>query len=238
MFYKKVNYNSNKECFEFLTNHFEYNTLNSWNGLRSIANNVKVYKLPDVDDSEALEALEEDDYTTINMCIRDWEDEHPGYKVGFNGRSGGYLVLYNDRNNDHCFDDDYDSPCKFRKEDYNDWVKCVQDDYGSLKNYHYQLVEQVKLVQEFDKLCDNLVDVLKELIKEMKQRRQRTYEWHAMKRHEQYTYETLKDLKLHKEYMLQCGYTIFDESDTDLYAEYEKTIECEGTVEVDDDYED
>ena len=28
------------------------------------------------------------------MMIEDWEAEHEGYEVSFNGRSGGYLVLY------------------------------------------------------------------------------------------------------------------------------------------------
>ena len=92
MFYKKVNYDSNKECFEFLTNHFTYYTLNSWNNLKSIANNVKVYHLP-VDDDLALKALEEDDYFSINETIRDWEVNHPGYRVAFNGHSGGMSIM-------------------------------------------------------------------------------------------------------------------------------------------------
>ena len=52
MYYKSVDLNNNKACFDFLTNHFEYDTMNSWNGCRSIANNVKVYNIPDIDDGE------------------------------------------------------------------------------------------------------------------------------------------------------------------------------------------
>ena len=34
-----------KSMFEFINNHFTYYTLNSWNGLQSIANNMKLYNL-------------------------------------------------------------------------------------------------------------------------------------------------------------------------------------------------
>lgn len=164
MFYKKVNYQSNKDCFEFLKGHFTYDTLNSWNGLKSIANNVKLYNL-NVDVNSALAALEEDDYFSINETIADWEANHPGFKVGFNGRSGGYLVLYNDKNNSHCFDGDSFSPCFY--DDYESWKEDVKEYYGLLKDYHRELVEQVKVVQDFDKLCDELIDVVKMLINNM-----------------------------------------------------------------------
>lgn len=226
MFYKKVNYDSNKECFEFLTNHFTYDTLNSWNGLKSIANNVKVYNLP-VNYELAMKALEEDDYFNINMTIHDWEENHPGYKVGFNGRSGGYLVLYNSENNRHCFDEQF-TPCDY--DDYESFKQDVIDYFGSFKNYHEYLISQVKLVQDFDKLCDDLIEVLKSLIEDMQSRESRTYKWKATKRHEHYVYDTVEDLRHHKEYMLQCGARLFDESEDDLYVEYEVDNYVEGEV--------
>lgn len=232
MFYKKVNLNSNKECFDFLTNHFTYDTLNSWNGVHSIANNVKVYRLG-VNMTDALDALQRDDYLSINESIHDWEDEHPGYKVAFNGRSSGYLVLYNDENMKHCFSSDYNSPCNF--DDYDSWKESVKEDYGSLKNYHYELVEQVKVVQDFDKLCDDLIDVLKGLIEDMHEERRHTHKWKATKRHEHYVYDTLLDLKYHKEWMLQHRARIFDENDEELYIEYEVDNFLEGEVVVESD---
>ena len=46
MFYQKgVDISNTKSMFNFLNNHFTYDTMNSWNGLKSIANNVKVYNL-------------------------------------------------------------------------------------------------------------------------------------------------------------------------------------------------
>ena len=100
MFYKKVNLSKDKEMFDFLKDHYTYDTLNSWNGLKSIANCVKVYAL-ELEGNEwtALNYLQQDDYETVNDMIYDWEYEHKGYSVGFNGRSGGYLVLYNEGNN-------------------------------------------------------------------------------------------------------------------------------------------
>ena len=70
MFYEKVNKNNNKEMFEFLKRHFKYSTLNYWNNLRSIANNVKIYKLGL--DWEILDILQVDNYFTLNTMIENW----------------------------------------------------------------------------------------------------------------------------------------------------------------------
>ena len=43
MFYKKgIDITNAKQMFEFLKGHYMYDTMNSWNGLKSIANNVKI----------------------------------------------------------------------------------------------------------------------------------------------------------------------------------------------------
>jgi len=229
MYYKKINTKSNKECFNYLSNHFAYDTMNSWNGVTSIANNVKVYNLP-VDDDEALQALEEDNYNSINMTILEWEAEHHNCSVGFAGRSGGYLVLYPKKGCQHVFHEDSCSPCFY--DNYESWKKDVQEQYGSLKAYHNELMYQVKLVQDFDKLCDNLIDVLKELIEEMKHRHERTFKWNALARHIHYTYETLEDLRNHKAYMLQHNAKVFDEDEESLYVEYEIERHEEGEVTI------
>ena len=157
MFYKKVNKKSDKEMFNFLKEHFQYATLNSWNNLYSIANNVKVYKLGL--DYKILDLLQVDNYFTINTDIEDWELEHDGYKVGFNGRSGGYLVLYNDNNNKSVLDDEIEDNTT-----YEDFKEGIKFNYDCLKNYHDRLVEQVELVQDFDKLCDDLVEECKYML--------------------------------------------------------------------------
>ena len=161
MFYKKVNKNNNKEMFEFLKGHFEYSTMNYWNNLWSIANNVKIYKLGL--DWEILDILQVDNYFTINTCIKDWEIMHPGYKVGFNGCSGGYLVLYNDNNNGNVLDYYVDT-----NDNYEDFKEDIKNDYGGLKWYKDTLKEQVELVQDFDKLCDDLLEECKYMLKNYK----------------------------------------------------------------------
>ena len=91
---------SPKSMFEFINNHFTYYTLNSWNGLQSIANNMKLYNLGlEGDWTAVLDYLyDEEDIGCIGFQIRglveEWEAKHPGYSLGWNGRSGGYLVIY------------------------------------------------------------------------------------------------------------------------------------------------
>lgn len=223
MYFKKVNYNSNKEMFDFLVNHFTYPTMNSWNGLRSIANNVKLYNIPDLDTNKALEALEEDQYQSINIAIEDWEKDHPGYEVFFNGRSGGYLVLGNKNNNCHVFSGEFYSPYEYvnAKHPYEDWKEDVQEYYGSLKEYKHILIEQVKLVQDFDKLCDDLVDLTKTLIFDLEKRKSLTKKYSATLRFQRYHYDTLEDLKLHMLDMKRGGYRVNEWDQDELWVEYE-----------------
>ena len=157
MFYKKVNKNSNKEMFEFLKEHFTYFTMSSWNLNTSIANNVKIYNLGI--DFKILDILQVDNYFTLNTMIEDWEIAHPGYKVGFNGRSGGYLVLYNDNNTKSVLDYYVDT-----NDTYEEFKEDVRRNYGGLKWYKQELINQVELVQEFDKLCDDLLEECKYMV--------------------------------------------------------------------------
>ena len=155
MFYKTgIDITNDKQMFNFLRDHFEYYTCNSWNGLRSIANNVKLYNLDLSGDwCVALSILEAEDYDTINMIIHDWEHEHPGYSVGFNGRNGGYLVLGNKGNARHVLPDWITDSV-----DYEDYKQLCRDYFGSVKANRQALVDYVTLVRSFDKLCDELRD--------------------------------------------------------------------------------
>jgi hypothetical protein len=160
MFYLKgIDTTNDKQMFNFLKNHCHYYTMNSWNGLMSIANNVKIYNLKLSGNCwNALTFLQDDDYFTINMMIEDWEADHKGYKVGFNGRSGGYLVLYNANDNKTVLIDEVEY-----NDDYEGYKEMCREYFGSVKEARYKLVEMVKLVQDFDKLCDELRDYVNEL---------------------------------------------------------------------------
>lgn len=234
MYYKKVNYNNNKDCFNFLHNHFTYSTMNSWNGLRSIANNVKLYNIPELDTSDALKVLEEDNYFAINEAIEDWENDHPGYKVGFNGRSGGYLVLYSSNHNGHCFKDE-ESPCFYST--YEEWKEDVKEHYFTLKNFNSILINEVKIVQEFDQLCDDLVALTKSLIEDMHRREALTKKYSATLRFQRYYYDTIEDLKLHMLDMKRCGYSVYEWSADDeeaIYAEYEMNESVDSEIVLDE----
>ena len=160
MFYKKgIDITNAKQMFEFLRRHYMYDTMNSWNGLKSIANNVKIYNLDlDGDHWNALKYLEDDNYFNVNMMIEDWEAEHKGYSVGFNGRSGGYLVLYNKDNHRNVLPDeiiDYDN--------YEDFKDNLKEYVGGVKYFMLDLRFYTKLVQDFDKLCDEIRDYVNSL---------------------------------------------------------------------------
>lgn len=161
MFYKTgIDITNDKQMFNFLKEHFVYPTMNSWNGLKSIANKVKLHSLSLSGNwCTALRLLESGEYDTISYMIDDWRRCHPGYEVFFNGRSGGYLVLCNTSNNGtilpYCIDalDTY--------EDYKEY--CRKEYCGSVKANRDELRFFTKLVQDFDKLCDELRNFCDEL---------------------------------------------------------------------------
>ena len=164
---------SAKSMFNFINEHYQYYTLNSWNNLKSIANNVKLYNLKlDGDwgtacsylfDEYDIGSLQEE----ISDMIRDWEDEHPGYGLGFNGRSGGYLVIYNH--------DKKNGTVNFRSilpewltgfDTYEEWKDYILGYYAySVKDMIPELREYTKLIRDFDKLCDDLRDLVNEYSK-------------------------------------------------------------------------
>lgn len=155
MFYKTgIDITNDKQMFNFLKEHFEYPTMNSWNCIYSIANKVKMYNLKLSGDwCIALSFLESGEYNTLSWMIQDWERAHPTYEVYFNGRSGGYLVLKDKGYNGHILPDiitDSDT--------YEEYKECCRENYGSVKVNRDELVYYTKLVQDFDKLCDELRD--------------------------------------------------------------------------------
>lgn len=155
MFYKTgVDITNDKQMFEFLKGHFEYPTMNSWNQLYSIANKVKLHSLGLSGNWRvALALLERDCYENINWMIQDWEREHPNYEVYFNGRSNGYLILKDKGYSGHILPD-----LIIDSENYEDYKKCCRENFGSVKVNRDELVYYTKLVQDFDKFCDELRD--------------------------------------------------------------------------------
>lgn len=216
MFYKKVRKDSYKQMYEFLHNHSQYDILSSWNGLRSIANNVKLYNLPLRNDySDALAALQEDEYFLINMTIRDFEEEH-NVDVFFNGSSGGYLVFKYHGDNTNNFSSQ--SPINY--DSYEDWRDDVREYYGSLKNYRSIVLQEVNDVQAFDKLCDQLVKLVDSITDEYLDCKRRTHDITVTKRFESYAYDSIEDRDSHMKYMESLGYTVYSIIE-DTMVEYE-----------------
>ncbi len=190
-FLKNVDMRNRWEMQKFLLEHFRYNTANSWNYSTSYACNMKIYNL-DVSGevkSRLYEMLNCNEvYERIGCLINTFDVEHDfRWQAAFNGRSGGYLVLYQGGKRSS----EYKSFCRF----------CGQGNYTSTKQtgdvcgrchkprrvdyvcpvtevFTYscratdmdedfeewsmeELRERVKLIQEFDKLADNIVAEVK-----------------------------------------------------------------------------
>lgn len=93
-----VNLNSRSDMIQFLQTHFRYPTMNSWNRSESYACNLKIHKLglgSQIED-KLLELLSFQEFFDSLQVLKDQFAEAHGYRwqVGMNGRSGGYLVLY------------------------------------------------------------------------------------------------------------------------------------------------
>ncbi|MDF7822817.1 hypothetical protein P4B35_02230 [Pontiellaceae bacterium B12227] len=185
-YYEKVDMRSRKAMVGFLAGHFRYNTMNSWNRSTSYANCVKVHRLdlPSEIMDKAFEMLDcSEIYDVFSRLLRDWADAHDWeWQAGFNGRSGGYLVLYHgglDWKNartakcDHCGKLTWHKKATPCTSDYCNGTlqvlekpvpqifsqpgKPVDQDEDFSEWDIETLRERVKLVQEFDQLCDQIV---------------------------------------------------------------------------------
>lgn len=148
MFTKNIDTTDRQGMINFLTRHPRYYTMNSWNRSTSYANNVKLYNLdiPDEYKDKAYDLLSTDIFDEFTPLFHEFTAAY-GYAVGFNGRSSGYIVLY-DTNYNHETDTLAVCPGKNidQYEDFNDW------DLDELK-------DRVALVTAFDKLCDACRDI-------------------------------------------------------------------------------
>lgn len=91
---------SRKDMIAFLSNHFRYETANSWNVSHSYAVKIKVHSLNLTDEErgrvyEALDAQDCYEESGFLHILRQFDKSHAHrWQIGANGRSGGYAVLY------------------------------------------------------------------------------------------------------------------------------------------------
>lgn len=186
-FYRPVDMRSRKEMTEFLQNHFRYYTANSWNRSQSYACNLKIYKLGlDSEIADKLYAMiqVQEFYEELRGLIDDFGDKHNYYwQAGMNGRSGGYLVLYQGESTSSGYKS-YCTVCGQRnfksvaesgavcgrcgnhtRIDYITPPKQIStypgrgtDDCEDFEDWSLtELRDRVRLVQEFDSLADAIV---------------------------------------------------------------------------------
>ena len=185
-FYKDVDTTSKEAMIKFLQEHFRYHLMNSWNNTTSYANNIKISHLNvsrEISDKLFSMLEVEEVYDTARVVLDDFMYAHDGYyQIGTNGRSGGYLVLYTGQKKAS----DYKSYCTAcGQRNYQlatkDNCKCGRCGENARINYKKPIYEysvsfhnidqdadfeewsieelqsRVKLVQEFDRACDDFI---------------------------------------------------------------------------------
>lgn len=187
LFSRHVDKRSRAKMTAYLAGHFRYDTMRSWNRSTSYACNMKLYKLGldrEVEDKLWDMIQVPEFYDRINELIEDFGLQHNYlWQAGWNGRSNGYLVLYQGGTKPsgylsyctRCGQKNYTSVAKTGKwcgvcneetrvdyskppmqifsypgrgvdmnEDFEDWSI-------------YELQQRTELVQEFDRLADDIV---------------------------------------------------------------------------------
>jgi hypothetical protein len=185
-FYQDVDKRSKKEMIAFLENHFRYDTMSSWNRSTSYANKVKVWDvIPSSLQDKVFEMMDvEGFYDDINWILEVWGSENDyAYQAGFNGRSGGYIVMYEGSYKNEYFikpDEKFNHPSGTYSDRLRRWVQKEEAEKNGWIGKTYkkistwpgrsidqgedfldwemgQLKSRVELVQSFDTMCDNVV---------------------------------------------------------------------------------
>ena len=187
LFSQRVDKRSRAEMTAYLSGHFRYNTMNSWNRSTSYACNMKLYKLGlDRETEDKLWDMIQvpEFYERLNERIEDFNWQHNYlWQAGWNGRSGGYLVLYQGGTKPSgyrsyctkCGQKNYTSIAETgnwcgvcNEEARVDYIKPPMQifsfpgrDVDMDEDFEdwslYELQQRTELVQEFDRLADDIV---------------------------------------------------------------------------------
>ena len=187
LFSQRVDKQSRAEMTAYLSGHFRDNTMNSWNRSTSYACNMKLYKLGlDRETEDKLWDMIQvpEFYEWLNERIEDFNWQHNYlWQAGWNGRSGGYLVLYQGGTKPSgyrsyctkCGQKNYTSVAETgnwcgvcNEEARVDYIKPPMQifsfpgrDVDMDEDFEdwslYELQQRTELVQEFDRLADDIV---------------------------------------------------------------------------------
>ena len=187
LFSRRVDKRSRKDMTAFLSGHFRYNTMNGWNRSTSYACDMKLYNLGlDREmENKLWELIQvQEFYDRLNELVEDFGRQHNYlWQAGWKGCSGGYLVLYQGGTKSseyrsyctHCGQQNYTSVAETgtrcgvcNKETRIDYIKppmqifsypgCGVDMDEDFEDWSvYDLRQRTELVQEFDRLADDIV---------------------------------------------------------------------------------
>ena len=160
-FYQEVDLSSRDDMIQYLLRHFRYDTMNSWNRSTSYACNLKLYRLGlDTNTVEKLyDMLETQEFFDSQQLLRQQFGREHEYRwqAAMNGKSGGYLVLYQGevRTDGRGIKQVVCYPGRSTDdgEDFEDWTTA-------------EIRNRVRLVQSFDKLADSMVQQAVEMTKQ------------------------------------------------------------------------
>ncbi len=186
-----------QDMIKFLSSHFRYSTMNSWNNFTSYAKNIKLrhisFPSKEIEDRAWKFLNVPAAFNDFNDILRDFAEKYKyEWQIASNGRSSGYLVLYQG----YMKKSDYKRICRdcgqknFQKE-ANKCGRCGSDDmmdfegietgcYGGkstgqgMDEHDWEcwsvddLRARVKLVKDFDKTCDKAIKAFINFCKEHK----------------------------------------------------------------------
>lgn len=146
-FEERINRASRKDMISFLKDHFRYHTMNSWNINTSYAHCIKINRIDlpnDIDETkwDMLNCQEWNNH--MYDLVNSFNDAHNySWQVGTNGRSGGYLVLYQGGIKDGkiiC----YPGRSTDQNENFDDWEMD-------------EIKARVNIIRDFDMLVSDIV---------------------------------------------------------------------------------
>lgn len=182
-FLKNVDMRTREAMTGFLRGHSRYWTMNSWNRSTSYANCVKVHRL-DLTPEQLENAWAMLDmpqvYDAIHAVLEEWAVKHEWRsQISFNGRSGGYLVLYQGgldwksartaqcdecgkltwhKQDTPCTSDDCDGTLRVLPQPRPQIVtypgRGLDEDEDFMDLTMGDLRDRVRLVHDFDRACD------------------------------------------------------------------------------------
>ena len=152
-FAKEVDLKNDEAVFEYLKKHPRYFLMNSWNRLKTFAQNIKIYNLNvDKEVEDKLFDLLDVDSPDVKFIFEDniefFNEENPGYTIYINGRSGGYMILAPNENRSN-FCDMVDTIKNY------DTLNDLKEDYD-----FEEFRTLAETVMNFDRACDNIVQAV------------------------------------------------------------------------------